>query len=91
MRTDETNEDGMTTITRTPVADLEAATLGERELTVDSLDVRNAVIGDGLMLTKGRDHRWVLHALEGGRAKQVGRFTSAAEALSRLDQLDNEV
>jgi hypothetical protein len=80
----------MTTITRTPVADLHTATLGERELAVDSLDVRDAVIGDGLMLTKDSERRWVLHSLEAGHANQVGRFVTAAEALSRLDQLDEE-
>lgn len=80
----------MTTITRTPVADIHVTTLEERELAVDSLDVRDAVIGDGLMLTKDSQQRWVLHSLEAGRASKVGRFVSAAEALSRLDQLDEE-
>jgi hypothetical protein len=80
----------MTTITRTPVADIHVTTLEERELAVDSLDVRDAVIGDGLMLTKDSQQRWVLHSLEAGRASTVGRFVTAAEALSRLDQLDEQ-
>jgi hypothetical protein len=79
------NEDDMTTFT--PVYST-AVVEEERGLAVDSLDLRDAVIGDGLMLTRSRDSRYVIHTLGAGRAQLLGAFDSPADALSALDALE---
>lgn len=76
----------MTTITDTRYA--AAAAAEERELAVDSLDIRHAIIGDGLVLTHSADHRPVIHTLGGGRARLLGVFGDAAAALAALDELE---
>lgn len=76
----------MTTITDTRSAAFTATK--ERDLAVDSMDLRDAVIGDGLMLTKGSDHRLVIHTLDAGRARLLGKFDDAAEAWAALDELE---
>jgi hypothetical protein len=76
----------MTTITHTYRESAPADT--ERELTVDALDIRDAVIGDGVMLTQNADREFVIHMLGAGRAELVGAFTSPAEAMNALDALD---
>jgi hypothetical protein len=77
----------MTTMTtQDSIAD--TATEGE-VVTADSLDIRHAVFGDGVILTKDDQRRLVLHAVgRGGRAQLLGSFTSPGEALKRLDELD---
>jgi hypothetical protein len=77
----------MTTITRTPDA-ATAATTEERELAVDSLNIRDAVIGDGLMLTQTEDSRYVIHTLGAGRAELLGTYDGVAAALAALDELE---
>ena len=79
----------MTTITKIPVA-AEAAQSEERELRVDSLNVRDAVIGDGLMMTRKGDGI-SLHSVGQGRAELIGSYANAAEALAALDELDAPV
>jgi hypothetical protein len=79
-------EDDMTTITQTYRESAPADE--ERDLTVDSLDIRHAVIGDGVMLTEGADHRFVIHSLGTGRAELVGEFNSPADALNALDEIE---
>ena len=60
----------------------------EDGLTLDSLDIRDAVFGDGVILTQDDQHRLVLHAVgRGGRIQLLGSFTCPAEALNRLDEL----
>jgi hypothetical protein len=59
-----------------------------RGLPLDSLDLRDAVIGDGLMLSRDSEDRWVLHSLEGGRAQHLGTFADVAQALRLLDSLE---
>jgi hypothetical protein len=77
----------MTTITKVPVS--APAEHLERELTVDSLNVRDAVIGDGLMLTQS--HKQInLHAVGQGRAELIGTYANAGEALAALDMLDSD-
>jgi hypothetical protein len=77
----------MTTITKIPVT--APAEHQERELTVDSLNVRDAVIGDGLMLTQS--HKQInLHAVSQGRAELIGTYSSAGDALAALDELDSD-
>jgi hypothetical protein len=83
------NEDNMTTITRTPDAAVPAPT-EERELAVDSLNLRDAVIGDGLVLTETEDRRFVIHTLDSGRAQLLGSFDSVARALEALDELEQD-
>jgi hypothetical protein len=59
----------------------------DKEAPVDDLDgVRDAVIGDGLLLVPGRKLR--LYAVAGGRARHLGAFSSAASAWRCLDALD---
>lgn len=76
----------MTTITNTPYA-ASAAQAEERELTVDSLNVREAVIGDGLMLSQ-HGNRIQLHTVGQGRAELIGTYENAAAALAALDAID---
>ena len=76
----------MTTITKTPHA-ASAVQSEERELTVDSLNVRDAVIGDGLMLSQ-RKNQLQLHAVGQGRAELIGTYESPGDALAALDALD---
>jgi hypothetical protein len=76
----------MTTITKIPFS-APAEQSEERDLTVDSLSVRDAVIGDGLMLTRDRE-RINIHTVAHGRAELIGSFTSAGDALAALDELD---
>ena len=76
----------MTTITKIPFA-APAERTQERELTVDSLSVRDAVIGDGLMMTQA-ENVINIHAIAHGRAELIGTFASAGEALAALDELD---
>jgi hypothetical protein len=77
----------MTTMT---TQDSIADTATEEEgVTADSLDIRHAVFGDGVILTKDDQHHLVLHTMgRGGRAQLLGSFTSAGDALKRLDELD---
>lgn len=77
----------MTTITQIPGT--APAEHEERELTVDSLNVRDAVIGDGLMLTQS-NRKINLHTVAHGRAELIGTFSSAGAALAALDELDND-
>jgi hypothetical protein len=51
----------------------------------DSLNLRDAVFGDGLILTEDESNRYVLHTLEAGQSRLLGVFTSPADALSALD------
>jgi hypothetical protein len=60
----------------------------ERGLTVDSLDLRDAVIADGLMLTRSQENGFVIHTLGAGRAQLLGAFDSPADALNALDALE---
>lgn len=78
----------MTTMTTTQESI--AVTAAEVEgVTLDSLNIRDAVFGDGVILTSNDQHRLVLHAVgRGGRAQPLGEFSSAAEALNRLDELE---
>lgn len=76
----------MTTITQTYRESAPADT--ERELTVDALDIRDAVIGDGVMLTQNEDREFVLHMLGAGRAKLIGAFDSPGAAMNALDALE---
>jgi hypothetical protein len=54
----------------------------------DTLNVRSAVVGDGLMLHEDEDGRLSLHTLWGGQARRLGTFDNAAEAWAELDRLD---
>jgi hypothetical protein len=76
----------MTTNTKIPFS-APAEQREERDVTVDSLSVRDAVIGDGLMLTKDRE-RINIHTVAQGRAELIGSFTSAGDALAALDELE---
>jgi hypothetical protein len=76
----------MTTITKIPLSAC-AEHVEERDQTVDSLSVRDAVIGDGLMLTQDRG-RITIHTVAQGRAELIGSYTSAGDALAALDELE---
>ena len=54
----------------------------------DELDLRAAVIGNGLALTRGAGDSLELHELSSGRARSLGTFASAAEAWPLIDALD---
>jgi hypothetical protein len=54
----------------------------------DDLNLKGAVLGEGLVLRPERDGRLTIHAVEAGRVTHVGTFESAAAALAALDELD---
>jgi hypothetical protein len=58
------------------------------DVPLDVLDIRDAVIGDGVILHKAADGELVLHTVTAGRACSLGRFGSAREAWQAIDALD---
>ena len=62
--------------------------LRDNDVAVDELSVRGAVIGDGLMLRRDGREAVTIHTVEGGRARLLGSFPTAAEAWRALDDLD---
>jgi hypothetical protein len=60
-----------------------------RATDVDVLDdLRDAVIGDGLLLIAGHDGPMRLYTVAGGRARPLGTFTDAGTAWKDLDTSD---
>jgi len=58
---------------------------------VDSVDdLREALIGDGLLLIPGERRPMRLYAVPGGRARSLGTFTDAVSAWQVLDAFDLE-
>jgi hypothetical protein len=55
---------------------------------VDELALRDAVSGDGLLLTEHGGEEWELHAVHAGHARCLGRSLSTVAALHVLDGLD---
>jgi hypothetical protein len=80
-------EDDMTT-TLTTHGGSGSVRVAAEGLTVDALNVRDAVFGDGLLLTRDEEHRWALYSLGSGRVDLLGKFDHAAHALSVLDMLE---
>jgi hypothetical protein len=60
----------------------------ENEIPVDALDLRDAVIGDGVLLIPDRDGTLSLYSVAGGYARALGTFGDAAGAWAALDALD---
>ena len=58
------------------------------DVPVDNLNLRGAVLADGLMLRVHDAGGVTLHSLDGGRARLLGSFATAAEAWRALDELD---
>ena len=67
-----------------PTHDLE-----ETELPLDSLELREAIVGDGVVLNEAPDGELLLHAVQAGRARRLGRFEGAASAWRAVDELDD--
>jgi hypothetical protein len=59
-----------------------------RKLAVDDLDLREAVIGDGLLLIPGRDGYEYLYATDQGWAYYLGRFWDVVAGWKILDAVD---
>lgn len=62
--------------------------LRTQDVAADELDLRGAVIADGLMFTEQDGGELTLHTIDGGRAELLGSFASAAEAWRALDEID---
>jgi hypothetical protein len=58
------------------------------QVPADTLNIRGAVLSDGLMLGQDKNGRIVLHTLMGGQARRLGTFDNAADAWRELDRLD---
>ena len=58
---------------------------------LDTLALRDAVLGDEVVLEEPRQHEFVIHEVVACRAHELGRFVGAASAWSAMDQLDDEL
>ena len=54
----------------------------------NTLDIRGAVLGDGLLMRETEGGSVTLHTLDSGGARLFGSFANAAEAWRALDELD---
>jgi hypothetical protein len=77
-----------TTITLITNRSNRRAAAGQGGAAADDLDLRGAVVGNGLALTQGRDGRLSIHELSGGTARHLGSYANAADAWRLLDELD---
>jgi hypothetical protein len=58
------------------------------DLFVDTLALRGALVGDGVVLTEPSEGGLVLYAVDAGRAELMGSFDHASDAWSAVDALD---
>ncbi|MHB8690915.1 MAG: hypothetical protein ACYDHH_06680 [Solirubrobacteraceae bacterium] len=58
---------------------------------LDALELRNAVIGDELVLEERPLREFVLHEVVDCRARELGRFQGAADAWIAIDELDDQL
>jgi len=54
----------------------------------DPLDLRGAIVGPDLVLSRADHRRIVLHTVDGSRMQLLGSFDDVVEAWRVLDQLD---
>jgi hypothetical protein len=67
--------------------EIEATTLSPH---LDDLDLRNAILGEGVVLEEEADGGgFVLYAVDAGYVSEIGRFGAAAEAWRAVDALDD--
>jgi hypothetical protein len=66
--------------------EIEATTLSPR---LDDLDLRNAILGEGVVLEEAPGDGFVLYAVDAGCVNEIGRFGAAAEAWRAVDALDD--
>jgi hypothetical protein len=59
-------------------------------VSADVLDVRNAILGEGLVLHRTDEHVLVIHSVDdAGHAHRVGEFRDATAAWRAIDALDS--
>jgi hypothetical protein len=56
---------------------------------LDALELRNAIIGDELVLEERPLREFVLHEVVDCRARELGRFHGAADAWVAIDEIDD--
>jgi hypothetical protein len=61
------------------------------EPNADTLDIRSAILGDGIVLNRTSGGGMVLHSVAGGTAHELGFFTEAKDAWKALDAIDTAV
>lgn len=66
--------------------DIEATTLTPR---LDDLDLRNAILGEGVVLEETAGRGFVLYTVDAGYVSEIGCFGAAAEAWRAVDALDD--
>jgi hypothetical protein len=66
--------------------DIEATTLSPR---LDDLDLRNAILGEGVVLEEAPGGGFVLYTVDAGYVSEIGCFGAAAEAWRAVDALDD--
>jgi hypothetical protein len=57
-------------------------------VSLDTLDLQGATIGEDLILTRGADDSLVLHAADARGVQRLGSFASASRAWEVIDALD---
>jgi hypothetical protein len=62
---------------------------GEAEECLDDLQVREAIIGRGLVLTEENSSDLMLHTVDAGHVKPIGVFRGAADAWEAIDAVDD--
>ena len=62
----------------------------DAESCLDDLEVREAIIGRGLVLTEVEENDLLLHAVDAGHVRTLGLFPGAAEAWKAIDIVDDK-
>lgn len=56
---------------------------------LDDLELRHAIVGEGVVLDETEDGGFILYAVDAGCVDAVGRFDQAADAWRAVDALDD--
>ena len=55
---------------------------------LDALELRDAILGDGVVLHETEDGGFVIHVVTAGEVQRIGAFVDAAAAWRALDDID---
>ncbi len=58
------------------------------DLPLDSLEIRHAIVGQGIVMHETPDGGFEIHLVLAGRAQRLGWFPDAAAAWRALDDID---
>jgi hypothetical protein len=60
----------------------------EPDTHLDALELRDAILGDGVVLHETPDGGFVIHVVTAGQVQRLGAFADAAAAWRALDDID---